>query len=43
VKLGKIETIEEIFRFSIPIKEFQIVDHLLKDKLKEEVMQVKPV
>lgn len=43
VKYGKIETIEEIFRFSIPIKEHEIVDHLLKAELKEEVMQVKPV
>jgi len=43
VKSGKIETIEEVFRFSIPIKEFEIVDHFFKENLKEEVMQVKPV
>jgi len=28
--MGKIETLEEIFRFSIPIKEFEIVDKLVK-------------
>lgn len=46
VKGGKIKSFEEIFRFCIPIKEPQIVDHLVKAKnhqLKEEVMKVKPV
>ena len=28
MKLGKIESLEEIYRFSIPIKEYQIVDFL---------------
>jgi len=43
VNQGFVETIEEIYRFSLPIKEFQIIDKLLKDKLKEEVMKVQPV
>jgi ribosomal protein uS5 len=46
VKAGKITNFEEIFRFAIPIKEPQIVDHLVKkanNTLKEEVMKVKPV
>jgi len=43
VKAEKIAKIEDIFRWSVPIKEHQIVDQLLKDVLKEEVMQVKPV
>merc|ERR1712151_922446 len=46
VKNGKVNTFEEIFRFAIPIKEPQIVDHLVKknnNTLKEEVMKVKPV
>jgi len=43
VDKGVIKTIEEIYRFSIPIKESQIVDKLLGDKLKEEVMKVMPV
>jgi len=42
VQARKITSINDIFKFSIPIKEFQIVDHLVSD-LKEEVMQVKPV
>lgn len=40
---GKIKSIEEIFLFSLPIKEFQIVDHLLGEALKDEVMQISPV
>merc|ERR1712087_332998 len=46
VKSGKVTSFEEIFRFAIPIKEPQIVDHLVKrnqNTLKEEVMKVKPV
>jgi len=46
VKSGKVTSFEEIFRFSIPIKEPQIVDHLVKrnqNTLKDEVMKVKPV
>jgi len=43
VNQGRIEKIEEIYRFSLPIKESQIIDRLLKDKIKEEVMKVQPV
>lgn len=46
VKDGKITNIDDICRFSIPIKESSIVDHLCKangKKLNEEVMKVKPV
>merc|ERR1712183_167070 len=46
VKTGKVTSFEEIFRFAIPIKEPQIVDHLVKrnqNTLKDEVMKVKPV
>ena len=43
VKYGKVQSLEEIFKFSIPIKESQIIDYFLQDKLKEEVMQLKPV
>merc|ERR1712048_525255 len=46
VKSNKVNSFEEIFRFAIPIKEPQIVDHLVKknnNTLKEEVMKVKPV
>jgi small subunit ribosomal protein S2e len=44
VKDGKIKSIEEIFLFSLQIKEYQIVDHLLgADNVKDEVMKVMPV
>jgi len=43
VKSGKIDNIIDIFRFSIPIKEAEIVDKFLSGKLKEEVMEVKSV
>eukprot|EP01039_Chlorochromonas_danica_P009343 gene9344-10314_t len=44
VKEGnKIRSVEEIFLFSIPIKEHQIVDHLLGPALRDEVMKIMPV
>jgi small subunit ribosomal protein S2e len=42
VRDGKIRTIEQIFLFSLPIKEYQIVDFFLP-KLKDEVMKISPV
>jgi len=36
VKDGKIKTLEELFLFSLPIKEFQVIDYFLPN-LKEEV------
>ncbi|KAJ3413191.1 40S ribosomal protein [Chytridiales sp. JEL 0842] len=42
VKDGKIGSIEEIYLFSLPIKEYQIVDFFLP-KLKDEVMKIMPV
>lgn len=42
VKAGKINSMEEIYLHSLPIKEFQIVDNFLP-KLKDEVMKIKPV
>jgi len=43
VKEGKIESLSEIFMFSIPVKEAEIIDHFLKDKLQDEVMKIMPV
>lgn len=43
VKDGKVTSLEEIYLFSIPIKEYQIVEHFLGTKLKDEVMKVMPV
>ena len=43
VKLGKFKTIEEIFNQCIPIKEHQIVDHIMngnKTKLKKECVNI---
>lgn len=43
VKDGRIKTIEEIFLFSLPIKEYQIVDYLIGPALRDEVMKIMPV
>ena len=44
VKSGKISNIEEIFLYSLPIKEAQIVDHFFGEEvLKDEVMKIMPV
>ncbi|CAB4422903.1 unnamed protein product [Rhizophagus irregularis] len=43
VKENKIKTIEEIYLYSFPIKEFQIVDRLISTTLKDEVMKIMPV
>jgi len=43
VKDNHIKSLEEIYLFSLPIKEYQIVDHFLGSKLKDEVMKIMPV
>jgi small subunit ribosomal protein S2e len=43
VKAGKIQSLEEVFLFSMPIKEAEIVDHFLGSALKDEVMKIVPV
>ena len=40
---GKIKSIEEIYLHSLPVKEFQIIDHFLEASLKDEVMKIMPV
>lgn len=40
VKAGKINSLEEIYLHSLPIKEYQIVDNFLPT-LKDEVMKVR--
>jgi small subunit ribosomal protein S2e len=42
VQDGHIRSIEEVYLFSLPIKEYQIVDFFLP-KLKDEVMKIMPV
>jgi small subunit ribosomal protein S2e len=43
VKEGKIRSIEEVYLFSLPVKEYQIVEAFFGDKLKDEVMKISPV
>merc|ERR1712244_17686 len=43
VKDGKIKSLEEIYNFSLPIKEFEIIDHFIGSTLKDEVLKIKPV
>jgi len=43
VKDGKIKRLEDIYLFSIPIKEAEIIDYFLKDSLKDEVLKIMPV
>jgi len=43
VKEGKIKSLEEIYLFSLAIKEAEIIDFFLGDSLKDEVVQLSPV
>merc|ERR1712054_55911 len=43
VKEKLITSLEEIYLFSLPIKECQIIDWFLGPKLKDEVMKIMPV
>jgi small subunit ribosomal protein S2e len=44
VKENKITSLEEIYTFSLPIKEHQIIDKFIDEsQLKEEVMKIMPV
>lgn len=43
VKEGKIDSLEEIYLHSLPIKEAEIVDRFLEGKLKDEVLKIMPV
>jgi len=43
VKENKIKNIEEIYLFSLPVKEYQIIDHFFGTSLKDEVMKIMPV
>lgn len=43
VRDGKIRSLEEIYLFSLPIKEFEIIDHFLGTALKDEVLKIMPV
>ena len=43
VKEGKIRSLEDIYLFSLAIKEHEIIDHFLGTSLKDEVMKISPV
>jgi small subunit ribosomal protein S2e len=43
VKEKLIKKLEEIYLYSLPIKEYQIIDWFLGGKLKDEVMKIMPV
>merc|ERR1712127_593568 len=43
VRDGKIRSMEQVFLFSLPIKEYQVTELFMKDTLKDEVMQIMPV
>ena len=40
---GKIKSIEQVYLFSLPVKEAEIVDHFLGSSLQDEVMKIMPV
>lgn len=43
VKDGLVKTLEEIYMFSLPIKEAEIVDTICGDSMQDEVMKIMPV
>lgn len=43
MKDGKIKRLEDIYLFSIPIKESEIINHFLGTALKDEVLKIMPV
>ncbi|XP_055322862.1 40S ribosomal protein S2 [Sitodiplosis mosellana] len=43
VREGKIRSLEEIYLYSLPIKEFEIIDTFLGSQLKDEVLKIMPV
>lgn len=43
VKAGKFTELKEIYLYSLPIKECQIIDFFMGENLKEEVMKIMPV
>lgn len=43
VRDGKINSLEEIYLYSLPIKEFEVIDFFLGRALKDEVLKIMPV
>lgn len=40
---GKIRSLEEIYLYSLPIKEFEVIDFFLGRALRDEVLKIMPV
>lgn len=43
VRDGKIHSLEEIYLYSLPIKEFEVIDFFLGRSLRDEVLKIMPV
>lgn len=43
VREGKIRSLEEIYLYSLPIKEFEIIDFFFSRTLRDEVLKIMPV
>jgi small subunit ribosomal protein S2e len=43
VRDGKIRSLEEIYLYSLPIKEFEVIDFFLGRALRDEVLKIMPV
>ena len=43
MKDGKIKSLEEIYLYSLPIKEHEIIDMFIGPALKDEVLKIMPV
>jgi len=43
VKAGHLKKLEQVYLYSLPVKEFQIVDYFLGESLKDEVLKIMPV
>ena len=43
MKDNKIKRLEDIYLFSLPIKEAEIIDHFIGPALKDEVLKIMPV
>jgi len=43
VKAGSLKKLEQVYLYSLPVKEYQIIDYFLGESLKDEVVKIMPV
>jgi len=43
VKAGNLKKLEQVYLYSLPVKEYQIIDYFLGESLKDEVIKIMPV